>query len=149
MQYSNNTTPSKSIPIKDRDFEEVDGGYYDHNGWYITPNGSFWDENGTYFNREGMDIHGGFFDEYSNYIPGPDWNPDLCSYNEKENLKMSDSIKIKINEKLEEELIDDYEYYEKYFSNTDKIDVHNDEINDYSNLPLRESYSHENEARNI
>jgi hypothetical protein len=149
MQHSNNTTPSKTIPVRDRDFEEVEGGYYDPNGWYITPNGSFWDENGTYFNREGMDINGGTFDEYGIYIPGPGWNEDLYCYEDREILQMPEEVQKKIYEKLNEELIDEYEYYQNLFSNPDNTQLNDFEINNNQNqLPLRESYSYENDGRN-
>ncbi len=118
MQDSNNVTPMKSIPLKDRDFEEVDGGYYDANGWYFTPNGSFWDENCTYFNREGLDKHGGTFDEYGVYIPGPGWNEDLCCYEENIDVNVDrNALQKAINETFNQELIDEYEYYQQFFNN--------------------------------
>jgi hypothetical protein len=57
----------------DRSFEEVEGGKYDEDGFYRTPNGSFWDPSGVYFNKEGIDNHGGKYNDNMEYIPGPGW----------------------------------------------------------------------------
>jgi hypothetical protein len=65
----------------ERRFEEVEGGYYDEYGFYYTQNGSniiaykgFWDADGIYFNRDGVDKHGGRYDDNWKYIPGRDWD---------------------------------------------------------------------------
>jgi hypothetical protein len=61
-----NTGESK-VEFIERKFEEVEGGYYDDSGFYITPDGSkftkiiikgFWDDQGYYFNKDGYDITG-------------------------------------------------------------------------------------------
>ena len=72
----------------DRDFEEVEGGKYDENGFYRTPNGSFWDGDQTYFNREGIDNHGGKYNQNLEYIPGPGWVEEyMCYEDEVEEIK--------------------------------------------------------------
>lgn len=73
--------------MTDREFKEVSGGRYDDNGFYITPNGSFWDPDGVYFNREGLDKHGGYYDDNFEYHPGRGWIPELMCYeDEKEEV---------------------------------------------------------------
>jgi hypothetical protein len=126
MQNSNNFTPIKLFPLIDREFEEVEGGYYDNNGFYFTPNGSFWDENGTYFNSEGLDKHGGTFDEYGMYIPGSGWNDDLCCYEENidDNVDRN-ALAQAINEKFHQELIDEYDYYKQFFNNPEHSQLNN------------------------
>jgi hypothetical protein len=66
----------------DRPFEITPGGNYDENGFYYTPNGSFWDPDGVHFNREGIDRHGGFYDEELEYHPGPGWIEELMCYDD-------------------------------------------------------------------
>jgi hypothetical protein len=111
-----NLTPNKTIPLADRDFEEVEGGYYDNNGWYYTPNGSFWDENGTYFNREGLDKHGGTFDEYGVYIPGPGWNEELgCYENELNGVVDKEALQKAMLENISLKLAEEYEYNKQFF----------------------------------
>jgi hypothetical protein len=69
----------------DRPFEIVPGGEYDQYGCYHTPEGSFWDPDGVYFNKNGLDRHGGYYDENMEYNPGAGWLPDLmCYMDEKE-----------------------------------------------------------------
>ena len=58
----------------DRPFEEVEDGYVDDRGFYTSPNGSFWDDDQTYFNRLGFDRHGGSYDKYGIYQPGPGYD---------------------------------------------------------------------------
>lgn len=63
-----------------RQFEEVEGGHFDKVGFYHTPNGSFWDTDGIYFDRNGKDVHGGFYDSEQNYHPGEGWIDSLMCY---------------------------------------------------------------------
>ena len=65
--------------FKEREYEEVQGGITDNEGFYRTPNGSFWDPDGVYFNKDGVDIHGGKYTN-SEYIPGPGWLENLLCY---------------------------------------------------------------------
>ena len=54
-------------------------GEYDDEGFFTTPNGSFWDPDGVYFNREGYDMHGGYYDDNDEYVPGIGWiEENLC-----------------------------------------------------------------------
>jgi hypothetical protein len=123
-----NHSRSETKEFFDRPFEEVEGGYYDGKGFYCTPEGSFWDENGAYFNREGLDKHGGFYDEYCIYIPGPGWNEEFCCYDDEMNMDIDDDIKEVINKNIYEELVEGYHYYENLYKNYDKEDV--DEIDE-------------------
>ena len=64
----------------EREFEEVDGGQYLENGFYITPNGSFWDSDGVYFNKHGYDKHEGYYNNEYEYQPGRGWIPHMLCY---------------------------------------------------------------------
>ena len=70
----------------DRSFEEVEDGYIDDRGFYTTPNGSFWDEDHTYFNHLGFDRHGGSYDKYGVYQPGPGYDEKTGLYNDQKEL---------------------------------------------------------------
>ncbi len=102
----------------ERPFEEVDGGYFDGKGFYCTPDGSFWDENGVYFNRLGLDRHGGFYDEFCNYIPGDCWNEEFCCYQD-EISPIDDNVKELIKNNITDELIENYNHYQKFYNNLD------------------------------
>jgi len=116
----------KNIIINnEREFEEIEGGVYNDNGFYITPNGSFWDPDGVYFNREGYDKHEGYFDENHVYIPGRGWIPHLLCY----------------EDELEENKKDrkDLEY----------DDINDDNVLDYENLDdLHENIDYEKMTEN-
>jgi hypothetical protein len=143
MQHSNNVTPNKTVPMKERDFEEVDGGYYDNNGWYYTPNGSFWDDHGAYFNREGLDVHGGTFDEYGMYIPGPGWNEDLCCYEENLDVNVDRNVLAEvINSKYNQELIEEYNYYKEFFNNPES-----NQLNNFDTTPSKEGTASHSETQ--
>jgi hypothetical protein len=119
----NSQTINKAPTFQDRDFEEVEGGYYDNNGNYMTPNGSFWDENQIYYNRDGFDKFGGIFDEYGTYYPGQDWNDELCCYNSvlaNHELVNHQALQQALQENLKQELLDEYYYYQNFFKNTDE-----------------------------
>lgn len=75
-----------------REIKEVEGGYYDEEGFYCLPDGGknfakqiiilyqitnfpntpidFYDPDGYYFNKEGFDEFGGRYDNEGLYIPG-------------------------------------------------------------------------------
>lgn len=61
-------------PFSDRPFEEVEEGYIDDRGFYISPNGCFWDDAHIYFNHLGYDKHGDSYDQYGIYHPGPNYD---------------------------------------------------------------------------
>lgn len=104
-----------NVHFAERSFEEVEGGYYDRNGWYLTPNGSFWDENGEYFNRDGIDKHFGFYDEFGVYTPGENWNKEYgCYEDEVEMLNKNEALTQIINKNLHDQLLEEYEYYQKF-----------------------------------
>ena len=66
----------------ERSFEETEDGFYDERGFFTTPNGSFWDDERVYFNHLGFDKHGGTYDKYGIYLPGPNWNEEYNCYND-------------------------------------------------------------------
>lgn len=81
----------KSQPVHDPSFverhiDEAEDAFMDENGFTRTPNGSFWDNQGEYFNREGFDIHGGYYDKYCIYIPGPGYDEEKRKYKDEEEL---------------------------------------------------------------
>ena len=76
-------------PFCDRPFEEVEDGYIDDRGFYTSPNGSFWDDDQTYFNRLGFDRHGGSYDKYGIYQPGPGYDEKTGLYKDQEELIVS------------------------------------------------------------
>jgi hypothetical protein len=142
-----NTENNDSIPqptFQDRDFEEVEGGYYDHQGYYITPNGSFWDENLVYYNRDGFDKYGGTFDEYGTYFPGQGWNEDFGCYDAElgnQSLTNYETLQNALQETIKQELLDEYHYYQKFFdSEENPKDICNLEIPEKDELPLKNEY---------
>ena len=75
----------------EREWTEEIEGHYDDDGFFITPNGSFWDPDYVYFNREGLDKHGGKYDDNGEYIPGEGWDDNLnCYESEKEDKILND-----------------------------------------------------------
>ena len=104
----------------DRSFEEVEDGYIDDRGFYTTPNGSFWDEDHTYFNHLGFDRHGGSYDKYGVYQPGPGYDEKTGLYNDQKDLIVPSNIpetkkilemtisKLKEQGKRDEETIKEY-----------------------------------------
>jgi hypothetical protein len=137
---------NQSSILRDRDFEEVEGGYYDHQGYYITPNGSFWDENLVYYNRDGFDKYGGTFDEYGTYIPGPDWNEDFGCYNVEmgnHSKTHQDALQNALQETIKEELLDEYHYYQNFFTAEEHPNnIYNLEIPKNVDVPLKEEYGY-------
>ena len=104
----------------ERPFQEVEGGYWDGKGFYCTPEGSFWDEHGLYFNREGIDKHGGFYDEYTIYNPGPGWVEECRCYEDEMDLDVEENIKEVISENINEELIEMFRNNQKYYQEDDE-----------------------------
>jgi hypothetical protein len=149
----NSQSAMKMPTFRDRDFEEVEDGYYDANGYYITPNGSFWDENQNYFNRDGFDKHGGIFDEYGTYIPGPDWNEDFCCYNsvlvQNQMNVNKEALQHAIHEHLKGELLDDYHYYQNFFSTDETVNLYNLEVPVNQECPLKDEYSYNYTMNNV
>ena len=108
-------------PFCDRPYEKVEDGYIDDRGFYTTPNGSFWDDDETYFNHLGFDRHGGSYDKYGVYHPGPDYDEKTGLYKDQkdlldlpetinENIFGKNSIsKLKEQQKKDENTIKKYE----------------------------------------
>ena len=119
MNNQSDNSP-KIIEFLDRPFQEVEGGYWDGKGFYCTPDGSFWDEHGLYFNREGLDKHGGFYDEYTIYHPGPEWNEEYHCYKSEMNLDVEENIKEVITDNINEELNEMFNVYKNYFKEGDE-----------------------------
>ena len=91
MELNNTEFKNSKKYTNNRDFEEVEGGEYLENGFYVTPNGSFWDSDGVYFNKEGYDRHEGYYDKEYEYHPGRGWVPHaLCYEDELENSENYD-----------------------------------------------------------
>jgi hypothetical protein len=121
MNQSNNIQSSylfDKSTFEDRLFEEVEGGYYDDKGFYVTPEGSFWDDEGVYFNRFGYDRHGGFYDQYDKYNPGEGWNEEFECYNSELGPE-SEQIKDILNHNYTENLKENYDYYRRFFEDQD------------------------------
>lgn len=98
----------------ERPFEEMEDGFYDERGFYTTPNGSFWDDDKVYFNHLGFDKHGGTYDKYGVYLPGPNWNEEYnCYDDELDKNQDTDKIYSQVLDNLKEELVEDYAKNEK------------------------------------
>lgn len=91
----------------DREFEEVEGGYYLENGFYVTPNGSFWDSDGVYFNRQGYDRHEGYYDPEYEYHPGRGWIPHMLCYEDEIEKEGGEDIEGEGDDLLDYENLDD------------------------------------------
>lgn len=119
-----------SSNFNERTFVPVPGGRYDENGFYITPNGSFWDPDGVYFNREGIDRHGGFYDENVEYHPGPGWIEELLCYeDEKHKFLQMKPRQRKNNRNFEDDddLFDENDDMDDLFENVDYQKLMNEE----------------------
>jgi hypothetical protein len=114
------------IPKDKRVKDSTTQGTLDEFGFFRTPNGSFWDPDNEYFNRQGYDIHGGYYSKDGEYVPGPDWLSDLgCYPDEKEKY---------LNVKYDEEEFDDEEIDESELFKGDFEDENNDEDYDMNNI---------------
>ena len=108
-EESQNTIDMK--PFYDRPFEEEEDGYIDDRGFYTSPNGSFWDDDHNYFNHLGFDKHGGTYDKFGIYHPGPNYNTQTGTYQDEEmNLEKDDKFD---QNKIEKNRIFDLQYEEK------------------------------------
>ena len=108
-EESQNTIEMK--PFYDRPFEEEEDGYIDDRGFYTSPNGSFWDDDHNYFNHLGFDKHGGTYDKFGIYHPGPNYNTQTGTYQDEEmNLEKDDKFD---QNKIEKNRIFDLQYEEK------------------------------------
>ena len=124
-------------PFCDRPFEEVEDGYIDDRGFYTTPNGSFWDDDNTYFNHLGFDRHGGTYDKYGIYMPGPNYDEKTGLYKDQKELltpsEKTDPEKIielsisqlKEQEKKDEKTIKKYEELVEESEESDEEDKSN------------------------
>ena len=84
-QNTQNTQSSAGMnPFYDRPYEEEEDGYIDDRGFYTSTNGSFWDDDHNYFNHLGFDKHGGTYDKFGIYQPGPNYNSETGMYEEEE-----------------------------------------------------------------
>ena len=129
-------------PFCERPFEEVEDGYIDDRGFYTTPNGSFWDDEQTYFNHLGFDRHGGSYDKYGIYQPGPGYDEKLGLYNDQKeffteqkaineiDLGQHSISKLREQEKRDEKTI---KYYEQPVEESEE-----DEDEDKSNITFDE-----------
>ena len=102
MEPKENTQTSEDLkPFYDRPYEEEEDGYIDDRGFYTSPNGSFWDDDHNYFNHFGFDKHGGSYDKFGIYQPGPNYNTETGMY-EDEDMKRQNNDEEKYDgEKIE------------------------------------------------
>ena len=144
-KYSEKNIENDNI-FFDKPFEEEEDGFIDDRGFYTTLNGSFWDQNNNYFNHLGFDIHGGSYDKYGIYYPGPDYDEKTGFYkDQKEYIPCSNKFdinknielsifKLKEQEKKDEEIIKKYEKPEEESDNSDDDSIIYDEDD------IREAY---------
>ena len=136
-QNQNSQNDNIEQPFCERPFEEVEDGYYDDRGFYITPNGSFWDDEQTYYNHLGFDRHGGSYDKYGVYQPGPGFDEKTGLYSDQKYLNSVpeeiDELKFDINslEKLKEQEKMDEKIIKKY---EQPVEESEDDDEDKSNL---------------
>ena len=113
--------PESKEDFFERPFDEVEDGYYDKRGFYTTPNGSFWDDDKVYFNHNGLDKHGGKYDKYGIYIPGPNWNDEYNCYEEEvEKNQETDKIYGQVIDNIKDELVEDYAENQKVLKNEEE-----------------------------
>ena len=137
MEPKENNECKSEKEFIDRPFEEVEDGCIDDRGFYTTPNGSFWDEDQNYFNHLGFDQHGGFYDKYGIYHPGPDYDEKTGLYKDlkellptpeakdaKDNIELSIS-KLMEQEKKDEKIIKQYEQLVEESEESDDEDKSN------------------------
>ena len=134
---SNNECEDENNTFCDRPFEEVEDGYIDDRGFYTSPNGSFWDDDHNYFNHLGFDRHGGSYDKYGIYLPGPGYDEKTGLYNDqKELLESKDKkdvtqtietalYKLREQEKKDEKTIKKYEQPVEESEESDEEDKSN------------------------
>ena len=136
-------------PFCDRPFEEVEDGYVDDRGFYTTPNGSFWDDDHTYFNHLGFDRHGGAYDKYGIYMPGPNYDEKTGLYKDQEELLTpSDktdhekTIELSITQLKEQEKIDEktIKKYEELVEESEESDEEDKSNLTYDEEDFQEAY---------
>jgi len=142
----------------ERPYEEVEDGYIDDRGFYTTPNGSFWDDDHTYFNHLGFDRHGGSYDKYGVYQPGPGYDEKTGLYNDQKEFLASNEVtdtkkimeltisKLKEQEKKDEKTI---EKYEQPVEDSEESDDEDKSNATYDENEIKEAYENiiENENR--
>ena len=131
---SNNLNQENNISeeFMEREFEEVEDGFYDDRGFYTTPNGSFWDENETYFNRLGFDKHNGYYDKYGLYQPGNNYNYDLNCYEDEIDKNLIKDFK-EINSNNLIELKEEYTKNNECVKQIDKLNEEDNENEESEN----------------
>ena len=136
-------------PFCDRPFEEVEDGYVDDRGFYTTPNGSFWDDDQTYFNHLGFDRHGGTYDKYGIYMPGPNYDEKTGLYKDQEELigpsEKTDpekTIELSINQLKEQEKKDEktIKKYEELVEESEESDEEDKSNLTYDEEDFQEAY---------
>ena len=161
---STEETYQNDKPFCDRPYEEVEDGYIDDRGFYTTPNGSFWDEDHTYFNHLGFDRHGGSYDKYGVYQPGPDYDEKTGLYKDQKELLPSEEIvdpkkilelsisKLKEQEKKDEKIMKKYEQPMEDSEDSDSDDDDKSNVT-YDENDFKEAYedvmANENRSQNI
>mmetsp|Transcript_8754 Transcript_8754/g.9111 ORF Transcript_8754/g.9111 Transcript_8754/m.9111 type:complete len:179 (-) Transcript_8754:117-653(-) len=105
-------------------------------GFSYTPNGSFYDMDEEYFNKQGFDIHGGWYTKEKEYIYGPDWLSDLGCY-EDEKEKFINSNPFEAEDDIEDEQVGDTGDLEGDFND---LDIGEEEFNYEKMMQEAEKY---------
>jgi hypothetical protein len=113
--------------FEDKEFKEVQGGKYDQHGFYYLPDGSFWDPDGVYFNN-GLDKHGGYYNEHLEYIPGPGWIDDLMCYEDEKEGVLKNKKSHHGRYKGEEEEDDIFEELDEIIEDRDYAKILREEV---------------------
>ena len=138
MDSNINNTKSKYDPSlwpKERK-PKPKNGKLDELGFYYTPNGSFYDYDNEYFNRNGFDIHGGFYTDNKEYIYGPSWLDEFACYED----EVENSNNHKLNESDDNYLEPNNDYEEE----GDFADDDNNFNDDIYEKYLKEAEDHKN-----
>ena len=102
---SENKKYDPSLWPKERKPKPLDG-KADDLGFINTPNGSFYDFDGEYFNKNGFDIHGGWYTKNKEYIYGPDWLSELgCYEDEKEKYLNNNNNGFELDDEEEDDFL--------------------------------------------
>ena len=149
-------------PFCERPYEETEDGYFDDRGFYTTPNGSFWDEYHNYFNHLGFDRHGGSYDKYGVYHPGPEYDEKTGLYKEQKEflspikiINTKEILEISLSKLKDQEIKDEktMEKFEKPVEESEESDFDDKSNITYDENEIKEAYenimSNENVKENI
>lgn len=93
-------------------------------------NKGFWDDEGYYFNRQGLDKHGGSYNDNWEYIPGEGWNQSKnCYESEIDNNCLEEDDEFFDDYNDDELDDDDVPYDNKYEEYDDNDELYNNNKN--------------------